>query len=49
MAHYLHVGFFVMTAQGPDLLNVLRQFYDNAKVKVDLRWTSNLQNILQLS
>ena len=33
--------------QGPDLQNILRQSYDNAKVTVDLRWTSNLQNILR--
>ena len=32
------------TAQGPDLLNILRQSYDNAKVTIDLRRTSNVQN-----
>ena len=38
---------------GPDLQNILRQSYDyltigpNAKVTIDLRRTSNLQNILQ--
>jgi len=38
--------------QGSDLLtifahNILRQSYDNAKVTIDLRRTSNLQNILR--
>jgi len=32
--------------QGPDLQNMLRQSYDNAKVTIDLRRTSNLRNIL---
>ena len=32
--------------QEPDLHNILRQSYDNAKVTIDLRRTSNLQNIL---
>jgi len=31
---------------GPDLQNILRLSYDNAKVTIDLRRTSNLQNIL---
>ena len=30
---------------GPDLRNILRQSYDNAKVTINLRRTSNLQNI----
>ena len=34
-------------ALAPDLQNVLRQSYDNAKVTIDLRRTSGLQNILQ--
>jgi len=33
--------------QGPNLQNILRQSYDNAKVTIDLRWTANLQNILR--
>ena len=33
--------------QGPDLHNILRQSYDNAKVTIHLRRTSNLQNILR--
>ena len=33
----------------PDLQNILRQCYHNAKVTIDLRWTSNLQNILRLA
>jgi len=33
--------------QGLDLQNILRQSYDNAKVTIDLRWMSNLQNILR--
>jgi len=28
------------------LTTILRLSYDNAKVTIDLRWTSNLQNIL---
>ena len=32
---------------GPDLQNILRQSYDNAKVTIDLQRTSNLQNILR--
>jgi len=32
---------------GPDLQNILRQSYDNAKVTINLRRMSNLQNILQ--
>ena len=32
---------------GPDLQNILRQSYDNAKVTIDLRRMSSLQNILQ--
>ena len=32
---------------GPDLQNILRLSYDNAKVTINLRRTSNLQNILQ--
>ena len=32
---------------GLDLQNILQQSYDNAKVTVDLRQTSNLQNILR--
>jgi len=31
--------------QGPDLLNILRQSYDNAKVTIDFM-THKLQNIL---
>jgi len=31
----------------PDLQNILRLSYDNAKVTIDLRRTSNLQNILR--
>ena len=31
-------------ALGPDLQNILRQSYDNAKVTIDLRRTSILQN-----
>ena len=33
--------------QGLDLQNILRQSYDNAKVTIDLRRMSNLQNILR--
>jgi len=33
----------------PDLQNILRRCYRNAKVTIDLRWTSNLQNILRLA
>jgi len=33
--------------QGPDLQNILRQSYDNAKVTINLRRTSDLQNSLQ--
>ena len=33
----------------PDLQNILRRCYHNAKVTIDLRWTSNLQNILRLA
>ena len=33
------------TALGPNLQNILRQSYDNAKVTIDLQQTSNLQNI----
>jgi len=32
---------------GPDLQNILRLSYDNAKVMIDLPQTSNLQNVLQ--
>jgi len=32
---------------GPDLQNILRLFYDNAKVTINLWRTSNSQNILQ--
>ena len=32
---------------GPDFQNILRQSYDNAEVTIDLRRTSNLQNILR--
>ena len=32
---------------GPDLQNILRRSYDNAKVTINLRRTSNLQNSLQ--
>ena len=32
---------------GPDLQNILRQSYDNAEVMIDLRRSSNLQNILR--
>jgi len=32
---------------GPNLQNILRQSYDNSKVTIDLRRTSNLQNISQ--
>ena len=32
---------------GPDLQNILRLQYDNAKVTINLRLTSNLQNTLQ--
>jgi len=32
---------------GPDLQNILRQSYDNAKVTINLQRTSNLQNILR--
>ena len=35
------------TILGPDFQNILRQSYDNAKVTIDLRRTSNLQNILR--
>ena len=35
--------------QGPDLQNILRQSYDNAIVTIDLRRTSNLQNILRMA
>jgi len=31
---------------GPDLQNILRQSYDNAKVTIDLRRTTNLPNRL---
>ena len=37
----------VALVHGPDLQNILRQSYDNAKVTIDLRRTSNLQNILR--
>jgi len=37
---------FAHNGQGPDVQNILRQSYDNAKVTIDLRRTSNLQNIL---
>jgi len=37
----------IFHVQGPDLQNILRQSYDNAKVTIDLRRTSNLQNILR--
>jgi len=37
----------VFAVQGPDLQNILRLSYDNAKVAIDLRRTSNLQNILR--
>ena len=33
--------------QRPNLPNILRQSYDNAKVMIDLQRTSNLQNIFQ--
>jgi len=32
---------------GPDLQNILRQSYNNAKVTIDLRQAANLQNILR--
>jgi len=38
---------YVTISQGPDLQNILRQSYDNAEVTIDLRQTSNLQNIIQ--
>jgi len=39
--------FIITTPRGPDLRNILRLSYDNAKVTIDLRRTSNLQNILR--
>ena len=33
--------------QAPDLQNILRQSYDNAKVMINLRSTLNLPNVLQ--
>ena len=33
--------------QGPDLQNILRLSYEYAKITIDLRRTSNLQNILR--
>ena len=38
---------FAHNGQGPDLQNILRLSYDNAKVTINLRRTSNSQNILQ--
>jgi len=43
---------FALGLQSPDLQNISRQSYDylsydNAKVTIDLRRTSNLQNILR--
>ena len=32
-----------MKNQGPDLQNILRQSYDNAKVTINLKRTHNLQ------
>jgi len=32
--------------QQPDLLNILRQSYDNPEVTIHLQWTSYIQNIL---
>ena len=37
--------YYINIILGPDLQNILRQSYDNAKVVIDLRRTSNLQNI----
>ena len=36
-----------VTMLGPDLQNILRLSYDNAKVTIDLRRTSILKNILR--
>jgi len=38
---------FAHNGQGPDLQNILWLSYDNAEVTINLRRTSNLQNILQ--
>ena len=49
VAHPALLESFTATAdkiQGPDLQNILRQSYDNAKVTIDLRRMSNLLNIL---
>ena len=35
------------TVLGPDLLNILRQSYDNAEVTIDLQQSSTLQKILR--
>jgi len=45
--HYRDVSRLVLQGHGPDLQNILWQPYDNAKITIDLRRTSNLQNILQ--
>ena len=37
----------ISTILGPDLQNILPQSYDNAKVTINLRRTSNLQDMLQ--
>ena len=37
----------LVVIQGPDVPNILRRSYDNAKVMIDLRLTSNLPNILR--
>jgi len=45
---YAFTGFHIFFRhQGPDLQNILRQSYNNAKVTIDLGRTSNLQNILR--
>ena len=41
------VRFLVISDLGPELENILRQSYDNAKVTIDLRRTSILKSILR--
>ena len=42
---YINTVTLTTEHQGPNLQNILQLSYDNAKITIDLRRTSNLQNI----
>jgi len=45
----MHQAQLLTRSKITDLQNILRQSYDNAKVTIDLRRTSDLQNILRVT